>query len=220
MLDIEIKSANKKKILETVWTRDLSKVSASDFEAILNDYDWSPIYMMSDPDEATEFLVKNVYSALDKVAPQKLIKFRYDKPPLYLNRDTLRIMKLRDTARTLKNPQYFRALRNKANKLIKRDKVLSIVKRLRKSPGPKQMWQVAKTILGKGQRSNKLPDVTTNSNPNDTADTQNDFFVEKIAKLVNNHEVHEGTNPFKCESCDQNCAHLCHRGQYLDLYSF
>ena len=93
--------------------------------------------MMSDPDSATEFLVKNVCSALDKVAPPKLIKFRSDKPPLYLNRDTLRIMKLRDAARTSKNRQHFKALRNKANKLIKRDKVLSVVKRLKKNPGPK-----------------------------------------------------------------------------------
>ena len=96
------------------------------------EYDWSPIYGMSDPDDATEFLVKNVQSALDKVAPPKLIKFRSDKPPLYLNRDTLRIMSLRDSARNSKNRQHFKALRNKANKLIKRDKVQSVLKRLKK----------------------------------------------------------------------------------------
>ena len=131
LVDMDV-SLGKKTALETTWTRDLSKVSASEFEAILNEYDWSPIYGMSDPDDATEFLVKNVQSALDKVAPPKLIKFRSDKPPLYLNRDTLRIMSLRDSARNSKNRQHFKALRNKANKLIKRDKVQSVLKRLKK----------------------------------------------------------------------------------------
>ena len=98
LVDMDV-SLGKKTVLETTWTHDLSKVSVSEFEAFLNENDWSPIYGMSDPDDATEFLVKNVQSALDKVAPPKLIKFRSDKPPLYLNRDTLRIMSLRDSAR-------------------------------------------------------------------------------------------------------------------------
>ena len=175
-LDVAVKTEGKNTILETAWTRELNKVSASEFEALLNDYDWSPIYGMSDPDDATEFLVNNVQKALDTVAPPRLIKFRSDKPPLYLNRDTLRIMSLRDAARNSKNQQHFKALRNKANKLVKRDKVLSVLKRLKKNPGPKQIWQEAKTILGKGKGANKLPDVTTNQNPEDTADTQNKFF--------------------------------------------
>ena len=69
-------------------------------------------------------------------------------------------MKLRDSARNCKNRQHFRTLRNQANKLIKSDKVLSVMKRLKKNPGPKQMWTEAKTILGKGL--NRLPDVTHN----------------------------------------------------------
>ena len=63
----------KKSKLETKWTRDLSKVRSSDFEAVLQCYDWSKMYEMSDPDEAADFLTENVLSALNKVAPLKLI---------------------------------------------------------------------------------------------------------------------------------------------------
>ena len=139
---------------------------------------------MSDPDEATMFLTDQVLLALDRVAPRKLIKFRPDKPPLYLKKDTLRTMALRDSARFSKNRNQFKVLRNQANKLIKRDKVQSVLTRIKKNPGPKQIWQEAKTILGKGHGANRLPNVTINSDPVDTADTQNKFFVDKIAKLV------------------------------------
>ena len=86
--------------------------------------------------------------------------FRPDKAPLYLKRDTLRIMNLRDKAQKSRNRQQFKDLRNRANKMIKRDKIQSILKRLKKNPGPKQAWQEAKTILGKGKSANKLPERT------------------------------------------------------------
>ena len=133
---------------------------------------------MSDPDEAALFLIKNVSSALDKVALLKLIKFRPDKPPLSLKKDTLRVMSLRDAARLSNDRQQFKALRNRANKLIKRDKVLSVHSRLNKNPSPKQVWQEAKNILGKSRGANKLPNVTTNLDPKDTADHQNRFFID------------------------------------------
>ena len=43
-------------------------------------------------------------------------------------------------------------------------------------------------ILGKGKGTNKLPEVTINSDPRDTAETQNKFFVEKILNLVNENK--------------------------------
>ena len=79
LIDIEIIAQAKKTNLETKWIRNLSKVSSSDFEAVLDEYDWSPIYAFSDPDEAAEFLINHVSSALDKKAPPKIIKFRPDK---------------------------------------------------------------------------------------------------------------------------------------------
>ena len=47
--------------------------------------------------------------------------------------------------------------------LVKRDKILSVLKRLNENSGPKQTWQEAKSILGKGPGANRLPLVTTNT---------------------------------------------------------
>ena len=172
--------------LETMWTRDLSKVSSSDFEAILECSDWSQIYAMSDPDVAPTFLINNVKDALDKVAPPKLIKFRPDKPPLSLKKDTLNIMALRDNARLSNDQQQFRVLRNWANKLIKRDKLVSVHERIKKNPGLKQIWREAKNALGKGSGANNLPNVTTNHDPKDTAGTKNKFVCFKIFLIIRN----------------------------------
>ena len=66
---------------------------------------------------------------------------------------------------------------------MKRDKINGVINRLKKNPGPKRAWQEVKTILGRG-RGAKLPSCTNNSNSADTADHQNEFFIEKVAKLV------------------------------------
>ena len=58
LVDINQKSEYKNSKLETMWTRDLSKVHASDFEAALVCYNWLSMYAMSDPDEAAVFLIK------------------------------------------------------------------------------------------------------------------------------------------------------------------
>ena len=68
-------------------------------------------------------------------------------------------------------------------RFVKRDKINSVLTRLKKNPGPKRVWQEAKTILGRGRGAN-LPSCTNNDNPADTADHQNKFFIEKVAGLV------------------------------------
>ena len=183
-LKMEIDAPVKSSVLKTIWRRNLKNVSCSVFESALDSFDWSPIYSMNDVDTATAFLTNNVLNALDIVAPLKPFKIRPDKAPLSLKKDTLKVIAMRDRARKSKNRGWFKSLRNKANKLVKRDKVRSVLHRIKENPGSKQTWNEAKTILGRGPGSNMLPLVTTNSDPNETANTQNEFFVEKISKLV------------------------------------
>ena len=61
---------------------------------------------------------------------------------------------------------------------------MSVLKRLNENPSPKQAQKEANAILGKGPGVNKLPLVTTNTYPCETAETQNIFFIEEISKLV------------------------------------
>ena len=84
-------------------------------------------------------------------------------------------------------------LRNIATKLVKRDKIKRVLKHLKKNPGPQSAWQEAKTVLGKG-RGITLPDCTTNTNPNSTAEHQNNFFINKIADLVSSLSKPDLTN--------------------------
>ena len=155
----------------------------SDFEDALESKDWSSLYNMSYPKEALEVLLNHVEEALNLVAPEKAIKIRPDKPKISLRRDTLDIMSARDKARKAGNQIKFKTLRNMSNKLIKCDKIQGVIKRLKEKPVPQSVWQEAKTLLGRGHGTN-LPDCTSNTNPNDTAEHQIKFFVDKIARLV------------------------------------
>ena len=183
LVNLDIKVKQNKTKTKTIYRRDISRLKVSDLESALETRDWSPLWNTNDPIEAVALLIKLVKEALDMVAPLKAIKFRPDKPKISLKRDTLATMASRDKARRSGDQKRFKTLRNAATKLIKRDKIQGVIKRLQKNPGPKQVWQEAKSFLGRG-RGMTLPECTTNMDPNDTADHQNKFFISKIARLV------------------------------------
>ena len=151
---------------------------------------------MNDPNEATALFLNLVTEALDSVAPLKAIKIRPDKPKISLRKDTLAAMASRDKARKGGNHMRFKILRNTVTKLVKRDKIKGVMKRLKKNPSPQNVWQEARTLLGRGRGAN-LPETTTNTNPEDTAEHQNNYFVNKIANLVKKFPTvaQEGKNP-------------------------
>lgn len=73
-----------------------------------------------------------------------------------------------------------------------------VLARLRKNPGPLSSWKEATNLLGR--RQTKLPECTSNSDPNNTAEFQNQYFVKKISDLLNKIPA----NSFKCDTCDKN----------------
>ena len=170
----------------------------SDFEDALESKDWSSLYNINDPNKAIEVFLNLVKEALDIVAPKKAIKIWPDKPKISLKKDTLATMALRDQGRKAGNRKQFKKFRNSAIKLLKRDKIKGVLSRLKKNPSSQNTWQEAKTVLGRGQ-SATLPECTTNSNPSDTAEHQNKFFINKIADLVasipRSEEVMTGSPP-------------------------
>ena len=93
------------------------------------------------------------------------------------------------------------------------------MKRLKMNPSPQNIWQEAKSVLGKGRGTNLLQ-CTTNSNPEETAEHQNDFFVKKIATLVADlsdpDHNHEGKKPFKCNFCDLSFELKTDFGTHMD----
>ena len=156
----------------------MKKVSSLEFESALESVDWSPIY-----NTALDIIINNVNSSLDLIAPMKKITFRNDKPIISLKRDTLAAMKARNMARKSGNKKKFKNLRNTVNKLVKRDKICGTLSRLGSNPCSSKAWQEANRFLGKG-RSSLLPECTNNTDPNLTAENQNNYFVNKIEKLA------------------------------------
>ena len=183
LIRLKVEEAKEKSKLKTIYRRDYDRMLTSDFEAALDEHDWSLLYDTTDANEIVSQIVNNVVDALDKVAPLKPITFRPDKPKLNLRRDTLEAMASRDSARKSGSRTNFRTLRNKVNRLVKRDKIRGVLDRLKKKPGHKSAWQEANKILGRG-RGSQLPNCTSNSDPKDTADHQNKFFIKKVADLV------------------------------------
>ena len=183
IVNLENKVQQKRSNLTTIWRRDFARIVTSDFEAALDEFDWSPLYDTNDANQAATLIVKNITGALEKVAPLKPITFRADKPKISLKRDTLEAMASRDSARRYGSRTNFKVLRNKVNRLVKRDKINGVLSRLRKNPGSQTAWKEAKTIIGKA-KGTKLPDCTNNEDPSKTADHQNEFFVKKVSDLV------------------------------------
>ena len=199
-------------------------------ENVLSLHDWSSIYDTNDPNIILETILTNVNLSLDTVAPLKEIKLKEGKPKLSLRKDTLAAMRARNKARKAGNKGLYKRLRNTVTKLVKRDKIQSVMTRLGNNPGPKKAWQEAKEYLGKGSGS-KLPECTTNTDPKETADHQNEFFVNKIEKLVTSMSsigyslpsensivssrdkvilqpwASDTRKPFKCETCDSRSIH-------------
>ena len=95
---------------KTIYKRDISRLVASEFEDALEMKDWSPLYNMNDPNEATALLIKNVTEALDSIALLKAIKVRLDKPKISLKKDTLAAMASRDRARKEGHREQFKFL--------------------------------------------------------------------------------------------------------------
>ena len=102
-------------------------------------------------------------------------------------------MSSRHKARKNGNHSQYKQLRNLTKSLVKRDKIQGVMGRLKKNPGPQSSWKEAMTLLGR-QRTAKLPECTSNSDPSNTAEHQNQFFVKKIADLLSKIPLDIGKN--------------------------
>jgi hypothetical protein len=108
-------------------TKDLSPKVIN--RALENTTDWGKIHHISDLEEIYTFLMGGVNKALDIIAPTKSISVRRGVD-LYLQDDTLELMKVRDAA---KAGEFYRRTKNRVSALVKRDKLLSNLKKLRAS---------------------------------------------------------------------------------------
>lgn len=136
-------------------------------------------------DRSAEEVLDDLYSVInpmiEKFVPKKEIKVRKSGPPLKIQADTRRIMKLRDEARAQNNMGQFRSLRNHAVKLLKRDRMKSLLKVMSSATDRQATaWRLANSIL-KPER--QLPILRKTNSNQESANLLNSFYIEKIDKL-------------------------------------
>ena len=125
-----------------------------------------------------------LWPVIDRHAPEKCFKVRRDTPPLYLSRETSEAMKMRDRARQGQGGDY-KMLRNKCVKLVRRDRMQTAMKRLSEASNQQAAaWRLADSTL-KRDNSERLPLLKNCKSDVECATRCNDFFVEKVGKLVN-----------------------------------
>ena len=119
---------------------------------------------------------------VDKYAPLRSFKVRRNTSPLYLQPETLRIMKLRDKARRSGDREAYKHLRNKAVHLVRHDRLKSTQNRLAAADNPSaEAWKIANTII----RSKKmdLPRLEGSTSDQESAHIVNKFYIDKIQKI-------------------------------------
>lgn len=168
--------------LITIRRRNFKKINRQSLEAALLECDFSRIYAIGNVDESLEFLETAIVAALDRIAPLREIVVRQGKS-LYLERDTLNLMKMRDAAKGAK----FRKLRNRVSVLVERDKQASNERKLAKSKNdPRILWELANAALGKARPS--LPnglnvDGTMTDGKRAAAEAMNRYYEQKVVIL-------------------------------------
>ena len=183
LVTLSMKSKGTSNNLKTIWRRDLTRLKTSCLEETLHGKNLSTLYDLNDPNEAVSVLLEKLTEALDEVAPLKAMKVHQDKTDLSLKRDTLAMMSKRDSTRKNGDLRQYKHLRNKTKSVVKRDKIQRVISCIKRKHGPQSSWSEAMTLLGR-KRTAKLPECTSNSNPNTTAEHQNQCFVKKINDLL------------------------------------
>lgn len=187
--------------LVTLKRRNFKKLSREAMLHALDEVALSEVFDHSDPDKVAEILLREMWAALDKVAP--VVEFRTKKRPsrLFLAPDTRQMMKDRDAAALQGNHDLYRALRNRASKLVRRDKLQSArahIKQLGNNAG--KVWAFANECVGRGAKA-ELPVTMSNGNTTfegecELAMALNTFYVEKVQKIRAN--IQPASSTYNC----------------------
>ncbi len=175
----------------TLARRNLKKVTSSTFCMAINASELAEVFYQDDVDVVHDIIISELVRTMDRVAPVRLISTKKRSTPLYLAPDTLAVMAARDRAAAAGNSTY-RTLRNKANHLVRRDKHKSAVDYITEATSDHagsatKLWRLANSALGRSSPPLPASMVTTDDGPvsgdDALAETMNNFFIDKVAKI-------------------------------------
>ena len=154
---------------------------------------WLDLYLCEDVEKAVEIFTKNITDILDIMAPMKTFQVRANYAP-FLSKETRDLMKARDElhklaseTKTKEDWNSYKKIRNLINNRLKYEESFWKKSRLEScGDNPGKIWKNVKGILGwqsSGSPSKLFYKGVLRTKAQDIADSQNEFFIEKVDKI-------------------------------------
>ena len=154
---------------------------------------WLDIYLCADVDDAVELLSRKLTGILDEMAPMKTFQVRTCYSP-WLSKETVRLMKVRDELQKLASEtrdrddwNRYKHMRNRINNRLKYEESHWQKVRLDEcGNNSAKTWKNVKGILNwksSGSPSKLFYKGALKTKAQDIADSQNEFFIEKVAQI-------------------------------------
>ena len=167
--------------------------NAEEFVAAIKQVSWLDIYLAEDVNTAVTILSNKITFILDTLAPMKTIQVRTKYAP-WLSKHTIELMKERNRKQKVASEtkcrddwKKFKALRNQVNNRLKYEESKWNRNKLEECDGnPSKTWKRVKNILNWkscGSPSQLFYKGRLISKPQELADVQNLYFIEKINLL-------------------------------------
>ena len=163
------------------------------FTKMVNNLSWEQLLNCEDIDTVVNMFTTQILQILDELAPMKKIQLRSNYSP-WISNETLDMMKNRDAlhryatlSQSHEDYREYKKLRNKINNRLKyEEKKWQSVKLSEIGSNSAKTWKTLKGILGwksSGPPSKLFYKGSLHTKAIDIANSQNEFFVEKINNI-------------------------------------
>ena len=173
--------------------RSYKKFDSQLFVSAVQQIRWLDLYLCEDVDDAVELFTQKITSILDVMAPMKTFQVRTKYAP-WLSEETLQIIKTRDevhkvAAETKSREAWvnYKKLRNKVTNRLKHEELNWRKARFEACAEiSSKTWKNVKQVLNwqsSGSPSKLFYKGALRTKSQDIANSQNEFFVEKVQKI-------------------------------------
>ena len=173
--------------------RSYKNFNPADFIAAIQQVSWLDIYLSDDVNTAVELLSSKITFVLDTMAPMRTVQIRTNYAP-WLSKQTVELMKERNLQQKKASESNdrddwvrFKSLRNQINNRLKYEERNWEKAKLEECDGnPSKTWKSVKNILNwktSGSPNQLFYKGRLISKPQELADAQNEYFIDKIELL-------------------------------------
>ena len=157
---------------------------------------WLDLYLCNDVNEAVDIFTKKITNILDVMAPMKTIQVRSNYVP-FLSKQTLELMKARNELQKIASESEckddwdkYKKVRNEINNRLKFEEKSWQKSRLEDcGNNSSKTWKKVKGILkwqNAGSPSKLFYKGSLRTKAQDIADSQNEYFIEKVRQIQGN----------------------------------